>query len=162
MNKKRVEQYLPVAIEALEKCKIAENGKIEKTFRGNISSFGAAVSEGSFKTAVAFFSEKGGSSIDRHNLIKALWYVTQDREYKDPKDICKKIILMPDTGEIKAQFLDASIALKLAMNVYELDKEQKSDKDKTKDGETAKQTASDEETAEEENGAAEENDTAEE
>lgn len=123
MNKKSVEEYLPSAITALKDCKIAkDNGEIIKTFRGQISAFGAAVSMGSFKAAVAFFSNKNGSSVDRQNLIQSLWYITQNNELKDVKDICKTILESsePETSEYETKFLDASIALKLAMNAYDL------------------------------------------
>ena len=125
MNKKSVEEYLPSAIEALEKCGIYDKDKdeIKRTFRGQISSFGAAVSMGSFKAAVAFFSDKNGSSVDRQNLIKALWFITQN-DNKESKDICKIILTSTDlkASEYETQFLDASIALKLAMNAYNLTK----------------------------------------
>lgn len=122
MNKKRVDEYLPLAVDAIEKCGISEKGEVAKTFRGNISSFGAAVTMGSFKAAVAFFSQKNSSSIDRYKLIEAAWYVVKNKDIKDAVDICKKILSMNGTElyEIKAEFLDASIAIKLAMNVYNL------------------------------------------
>ena len=123
MNKKRVDKYLPLAIDAIEKCSISnEKGDVTKTFRGNISSFGAAVTMGSFKAAVAFFSQKNKSTIDRQNLIAAMWYVVKNGEKKDVADICKEILRMNGTelDAITAEFLDASIAIKLAMNVYNL------------------------------------------
>ena len=75
MNKKRVDQWIPKAKEALEAVGIAEKGKISKGFRGQIASFGAAVVMGSFKSAVAFFSKNGGSKTEREKLVEAMYFV---------------------------------------------------------------------------------------
>lgn len=122
MNKKRVDEYLPKAVDAIRKCGISNsNGDITKTFRGNISSFGAAVTMGSFKAAVAFFSQKNKSTIDRNKLIEAMWFVVKD-EKDDAEKICEKILFMSGAAldELRTEFLDASIAIKLAMNVFNL------------------------------------------
>ena len=42
MNKNTVNQEIHIAYETLEEVGIASNGKINKTYRGQISSFGAA------------------------------------------------------------------------------------------------------------------------
>lgn len=118
MNKKRVEGWILTAKEALEICKIAKDGKIDKNFRGQISSFGAAVVMGSLKSAVAFFSEKGGAEVERSRLISAMYYCISG-EKSAPKDVLE-IVCNGDEKELKEQFIDASIALKLAMNFYNL------------------------------------------
>lgn len=125
MNKEYVDEMLPIAIEAIEKCGIAnENGEVSKSFRGQIASFGAAVAMGSFKSAVAFFSENGNASVDRAKLIQAIDYIIRDnkKSLRTAKDICKEILdLSNDDVKIrKDKFLDASIAIKLALNVYTL------------------------------------------
>ena len=52
MNKQRVNNYLPAAIKALGDCGIADKttGVIIKTYRSNISGFGAAVPVDSIST----------------------------------------------------------------------------------------------------------------
>ena len=54
MNKKQVNDWILPAQKAIIECGIAENGKVDSAFRGQISSFGAAVVMGSLKSAVAF------------------------------------------------------------------------------------------------------------
>ena len=49
----------------VKKDKNPEKLYIEKAFRGQISSFGAAVEMGSLLSAVAFFSSQGSSPTDR-------------------------------------------------------------------------------------------------
>lgn len=132
MNKRKVEYYLPKSIEALnnDNCKIVKKIKkddgtiktnIDKTFRGYISSFGAAVTMGSFKAAVAFFSTQSGAEQPRQELIRLLWFLTKD-EWKNAQDISKEIISKDndELNRLKEEFLNASIAVKLAMNAYNL------------------------------------------
>ena len=119
MNKNRVDSWLLSAKEALKTTGIADkNGVIEKSYRGQISSFGAAIIMGSFKSAVAFFSEQGGASVERDKLLSAMYLVifNEEKSAKQVLDyVCKN-----DTKELKNKFIDASIAIKLAMNFYEL------------------------------------------
>ncbi len=122
MNKKRVNDWLLPAKEALKVAEISQNGKVDKTYRGQISSFGAAVVMGSLPAAVAFFSEKGGSSVERQKLIKAMCLVIANEREDMPKDEKKALeyVCKNNSNALKEQFTDASIALKLAMNFYDL------------------------------------------
>jgi CRISPR-associated protein Cmr5 len=148
MNKRKVEAWLPKAIEALEcdECKIqlrdtvkdengnedkVPNGKISKSFRGQISSFGAAVTMGSFKSAVAFFGKDGESGVKRSELIRAIYYIT-DGVWREAEYIVHEIIETNNArlAKKKEDFINASVAIKLAMNAFEL-VEEKKDKGQT-------------------------------
>lgn len=118
MNKKRVNGWLLTAKEALEATGIAKNGQIEKTYRGQISSFGAAVVMGSLPAAVAFFTEQGGASVSREKLIQAMYYCISG-EVKNEKEIFE-YVCKHNSADLRNQFEDASIALKLAMNFFNL------------------------------------------
>lgn len=128
MNKQRVNAWLPVAKEALKELKIAdEKDEISRTFRGQISSFGAAVMMGSLPAAVAFFSVKGGSEVYRPKLIQAIYYIIIKSAGETDKS---QLIVEPsavfawvceqDSRMLREKFIDAAIALKLAMNLYHL------------------------------------------
>ena len=136
-NKNRTDSYIPDAIKALEACGIAKDGKIDSSYRGQISSFGAAVTIGSFKQAVAFFAQdakSGDSKINRSDLILAIDYVINPKKYpeekitgkKDKINVIKeKILEMTDPAALKAlenRYLDAAVALKVAMGVYDMGK----------------------------------------
>ena len=121
MNKKRVNDWLLPAKTALIETKIAVNGKIDRTYRGQISSFGAAVIMGSLPAAVAFFAEQGGSSVERQKLIQAMYYCIAD-EIKKPEEILE-YVCKNNNNEIREKLTEASIALKLAMNFFDLGKE---------------------------------------
>ena len=94
MNKRKVEQLLPKAVNALndssaEITKKDENGiYIEKGFRSQISSFGAAVTMGSFRAAVAFFANDGESGVKRSKLIRIMYYMVKN-EWKSAQKIVK-------------------------------------------------------------------------
>lgn len=135
-NKKRVDGYIPDAIRALSKSGIEKNGKVDSSYRSQVSAFGAAVAMGSFKQAVAFFAQDakdGKSGINRSRLIIAIDYILScenDREKaatKTAKKICEEILKM-NTNEIRAiesRYLDAAVALKLSMNIFDMDKTEK-------------------------------------
>ncbi len=119
MNKKRVNDWLLTAKDALVKTGVVENGEINKTYRGQISSFGAAVVMGSLPAAVAFFSEQGGSKVHRENLICAMYYCILGELPKDAKAVLQ-YVCENNSNDLKEKFTDASIALKLAMNFFNL------------------------------------------
>lgn len=121
MNKNTVDQEINIAYEALAEVGIVKNGRIEKTYRGQISSFGAAITMGSLLSAIAFFSQDGGSDISRSKLMDAILTVLKKRgiaedSFKNLFDYAKS----SDEEECKEEILNATIALKLSMNLYEL------------------------------------------
>ncbi len=121
MNKKRVDELIPRAVEVLKKEGIAnKDNEIVKTFRGQISTFGAAITNGSLISAVAFFSEQGGADVDRSKLMKAVYDLVAGEKATDTLfDYVKKV---GKAGEVKTkeEIINATIALKLAMNLYKL------------------------------------------
>ena len=124
MNKKRVDEWLLRAKEAIVNVGIPkENGKVDKNYRGQIASFGASVVMGSFKSAVAFFSSKGECKVDRPKLIQAAYYVITDGVVKDPKEIFEEICRLngAELKKMKDDFIDASVAVKLALNFFDLE-----------------------------------------
>lgn len=125
MNKAIINEEITWAYDALEKTEIAENGKIIKTYRGQISTFGAAVTMGSLLPAIAFFSEDAKSSVNRSKLMSAILYVLKQKDSsinaKSLFDYARQMKKSGDEGRCKEDILNAAIALKLAMNLYELE-----------------------------------------
>lgn len=126
MNKKKIDAMLPVALQALQspECGIVDNGKIVKTYRSAISSFGGAVVMGSFKAAVAFFGKDADSKkskISRSKLLRTLYYISTG-EWK-PADEIVQTVLAADAAtvtQLNKSFSHASVALKQAMNAFDL------------------------------------------
>ena len=142
MNKKKIEKMLPVALETLQdrKCGIKDiqTGKIKKSYRSAISSFGAAVTMGSFKAAVSFFStdaEKGDAGISRSLLLRAIHHVVYQKPWKDGKEnmqqevrgIVQDVLKASDAEarQMQDDFLHAAVALKLAMNAFDMSDDKK-------------------------------------
>ena len=129
MNKKVINQEMQYAYEALSEAKIAnDKGEIDKTYRGQISSFGAAVTMGSLLPAIAFFSKdaesgkKEGSEVQRSKLMDAVLLVLKKANVKDAAD-CRMLYDYARGGNeevCKEEIVNAAIALKLAMNLYVL------------------------------------------
>ena len=120
MNRKVVEENLNVAYEAIKKCKISDNGKINSTFRSYISQFGVSVVQGSVLAALSFYNEK------EKKLVDAIMYILSNGKFKK-KDEYKNIdlvnVLESKIIIDKEDVINASIALKLALNLYEIDKQ---------------------------------------
>ena len=126
MNKAIINEEITYAYEALTECKIAAQGKIDKTYRGQISSFGAAITMGSLLPAIAFFADNGGSSVDREKLMKAILFILKKRtpEIKETSLYDYVANRKKDELQCKEDILNAAIALKLAMNLYHLEKKE--------------------------------------
>lgn len=124
MNKSRIDKMIPFAYEALRVCNIADDkGRISKTFRGMISSFGAAVTMGSLLSAVCFFSDNGGASVEKKNISIAIYKVLEISKVisvGEAKTLYDYVKTHNDrnTAEVVC---DAAVALKLAMNLYVLE-----------------------------------------
>ncbi len=129
MNKKEIDKLIPIAYESLKAVGIAKclnDGEysISKTFRGYISSFGAAITMGSFKAAVVYFSKDttGKTNDDRFLLVDSIYYVLKNK--KPDKDNLITLACGCDTVEsenkLKEEVINAAIAIKLAMNMYKL------------------------------------------
>ena len=126
MNKNKIDSLIPKAYEAIQKTGIARDDKINSAYRGQISRFGAAVSMGSLLSAIAFFKDQGGASVDRTKLIAAIAEVLGENipegddlytyVLKNQKDKNKEM-------KCREEILEAAIALKLAMNLFELEGE---------------------------------------
>lgn len=131
MNKKEINRLLPIAYDVLEQTEIADtNHKIVKTYRGYISTFGAAVSGGSLLAAIAFFTDQGEADFDRPKLMKALYQLVEPEEQnRIGQDFFTFIrgkiqqgrqIAAEEEAVWKEKTINAAIALKLAMNLYTL------------------------------------------
>ncbi len=137
MDKKLVDRLLPTAVQVLQDVGVAKNGRIPKTFRGQISSFGAAVSAGSLLAAAAFFNEQGGAKSERNLLMEAInTMMKQEKLVKRTGDtLFDTIHANQSDRSVKDKVLSCAVALKLAMNLYDLSPE--GDKPKANKGEEA-------------------------
>ena len=137
MNKKEVNKYLKFAYAALKDSNIVKDGKITGNYPAQISSFGAAVNSGSVLTAIAFFSNKKGSDhsnkkvpeIDRPELMKVIYKtIILKKEIRNRDLNIQNFFEDVSGGNIKKnQVLEAAVAVKLAMNLFEQKDKEKRD-----------------------------------
>lgn len=130
MNKSNVDALIPRAYKIIEEVEISEGGKVANGYRGQIATFGAAVSMGSLLSAVAFFSEEESSSVvDRSKLMLAIYrLIHSESEGTDVKPTENEKVKLfnyiienkDDINEIKEKVFDAALAIKLAINMYEI------------------------------------------
>lgn len=124
MNKAKIDAWLPLAYQAIAESGIPdENGKVQKSFRGQISSFGAAVTMGSLLAAIAFFAEPDKAKVDRSKLLNAIYHIliadgSASDKYPNLYDWAKQEIAKGNEPECREAILNAAIAVKLALNLY--------------------------------------------
>lgn len=126
MNKSMVEEYIPIAYSILsDNTVICRDGKISSTLRGNIAAFGAAVQMGSLLSAVAFFSQQGGASQPRQELLNIILGILKSHgDIQESEKSLFHYICEADEAErnrAKVLVVNAAIAVKLAMNLFELE-----------------------------------------
>ena len=124
MNRHLVEEFIPIAFKALENNKkICKDGKISGTLKGNIASFGAAIQMGSLLSAVAFFSQQGGASEPRQELLNIILEML--KEHKDMSEDCTSLFThiceneQQGIAQMQNLVVSAAVAVKLAMNLFE-------------------------------------------
>lgn len=130
MNKKEVDRMLPKAYTVINET-IAENGRVESGFRGQISTFGAAITMGSLLSTVSFFSEQAGGAVDRAQITKAICQIIGEttNDQVDLFDFLKGEIYpaghysWEKEQYYKEKVVNAVIALKLALNLFDIDRE---------------------------------------
>ena len=154
MNKRVVDEWLLTAYKVLADVKIFNEKKeknpdekdkydrividntIDKSWRGQIASFGAAIAMGSLTSAVAFFCTQGGAKLNRSLLLKAIWMLltkkgddfanwplNENGKEKAVGEVMYSFVdarVKADPEKAKEDFINAAIALKLAMNLYAL------------------------------------------
>lgn len=133
MNRK-IDKLIPDAIAALKdtnNCRISEDGAtIKSAYRAAISSFGAAITLGSLKAAVAVFTKDadgGDAGIKRSELLRAIHFLVSG-EWISAEEVFKAVIDESNTSanerSLRHRFINAAVALKLAMNAFELTKKE--------------------------------------
>jgi CRISPR-associated protein Cmr5 len=134
MNKRKVDKLIPNAYEVLKTAEIVERdkdgnptNKIDTAWRGQVASFGASIAQGSLLAAVSFFSKKSEKTKvdDRSKLTEAIFKLIEDADKNGTPRLFEYVRKKKDAGkerEAKENILNAAVALKLAMNLYDLGK----------------------------------------
>lgn len=142
MNRRIIEELIPIAIKEIEKLKQntekeneffeikildgKQNCKIYKEFKGYISSFGASIVQSGLLSTVVFYESVDTNSIrNRRILTKLILNVIVEYKKNDELNKYEKlqnyILDFKDTkiNSIKEEIVNAAIAIKLAIRVFE-------------------------------------------
>ena len=108
--RKRIEAYIPKALEAIETLSISnKDGEVAKQFNGYISSFGASIRQAGLLATSLFCGEKGRAEEERQKVVQAIEEI-----------IGKSIQQNIEDKNLKSEVEDAAVALKLAIRTYKL------------------------------------------
>jgi len=131
---RRIEQLLPIAIEAVVNQKIPKEGNvIANEFKGYIDAFGSMIVQNGLLPAVVFFENSGGDDVKekRKKLLKAVFEVIKTGFYSGSSfppniDNIKDFILSYNKEKpirkLRQQVVDAGISVKLALRTFTFEK----------------------------------------
>ena len=111
MSKRKIEAYIPRAIEAIEQLAIVKDGEVARQFNGYIASFGASIRQSGLLATVLFYgNENSNAEKGREKVVYAIEKMIGHTIVSDNK---------VDKGT-RAEVENAAIALKLAIRTYKL------------------------------------------
>ena len=126
MSKKRIERYIPKAIEVLDRE--FYDGIIPSAYNGYISSFGASVMQSGLLPTLALFENTNASTKENKEYLSHL-IVNILRDNRDDVSLLREVLDREGRGEsrshLKEQILDISIAIKLSIRTFKLNKGEK-------------------------------------
>ena len=125
MNKKEVEELIPIAYQELKKNEIiCKEGKINKRFRSQIASFGSAIAMGNLLSAVTFFSQNGEAKVQRTELLNVIWSMLVEKYKVEGGNLKDYVLKQNEQFLFKERIINCAIAIKLAINLFELVEEE--------------------------------------
>ncbi|WP_418626985.1 type III-B CRISPR module-associated protein Cmr5 [Anaerosinus sp.] len=127
MNKQQIDEKIARAYKSIAACGLLnEEQKLNSSYRGQIAALGASIRQSSLLAALAFFSDQKNAAVDRAKLLDCIYYILETDEYEKERDTKKiKVNLfkkVQNKNFNEEDILHAVIALKLAMNLYPLQK----------------------------------------
>ena len=121
MSKKRIESYIPKAIEVLDRT--FPDGKIPSAYNGYISSFGASVLQSGLLPTLALFESTNSSAKEnKEYLTYIIFQILTNRE--DDMSLLR-YVLANNRELLKPQIMDVAIAIKLSIRTFKLDRGEK-------------------------------------
>jgi CRISPR-associated protein Cmr5 len=125
MSKRSIEKYIPLVLEVLNEH--YPKKVIPSAYNGYISSFGASIIQSGLMPTLALFENennkdktKKDKSVLTKNILKVL-----DENYEDDSLLRYAIYHKGNQDILKQNIIDISIALKLSIRTFKLDKGEK-------------------------------------
>ncbi len=129
MDRHIVGEFVPIAYDILKDSPVYKDGQISSSFKRIITSFGTAVQMGKLTPAVAFFSQRGQDDNFGQELLKIILQMLKthgDASESEPNlfhYICEEDKKRKKGA--KLEVLNASVAVKFAMNLFESEERKK-------------------------------------
>lgn len=132
MSKKRIEKYIPKAIEELDGYFLTQikylypeipEHTIPSAYNGYISSFGASIIQSGLKPTLALFeNSKSNTDKTKKLLVDIILHILDNT---NTQTSLLRYVLNSNEDEtyLKQKILDISIAIKLSIRTFELTKE---------------------------------------
>jgi len=118
MSKKRVEEYIPKALNVLEQE--FKNGVIPKAYNGYISSFGASIIQSGLKPTLALFENQQANTEYNRGVLTELILKILDKNTQETS-LLKYVINNGNEDLLKEKIIDIAIAIKLSIRTFKLE-----------------------------------------
>jgi len=122
MSKRAIEKYIPQVLEVLDAH--YPNGVISSAYSGYIASFGASIIQSGLKPTLAFFENENNEENTKESRVVLNRHILKvlDKNHKDDSLLRYVITYRGNQELLKQNIIDISIALKLAIRTFKLDK----------------------------------------
>jgi len=121
MSKRTIEAYIPKVLKVLDRT--FTEGVIPSAYNGYISSFGASVMQSGLLPTLALFENTNASTKENKEYLSYL--IVQVLTGRSDDISLLRYVLDKDEVLMKQQILDISVAIKLSIRTFRLDKGEK-------------------------------------
>lgn len=83
LRQDKINQLIPMAIEAIEKVSIVQNNQIPKAYEGYINSFGANINQSGLLPTLIFFNNDKNKEQKSRLWLNAIFYVMTKGKKRD-------------------------------------------------------------------------------
>lgn len=118
MSKRNIEAYIPKVLEVLDRT--FTDGVVPSAYNGYISSFGASIMQSGLLPTLALFENTNASTKENKEYLS---YLIVQVLRGDSADVSLlRYVLDANQEFLKKEILDISIAIKLSIRTFKLDK----------------------------------------
>lgn len=119
MSKKNIEKYIPTALKVLQET---FGDTIPSSYNGYISSFGASIMQSGLKPTLALFENENANTLEKKKLLTSVILEILEPSASETSLLKYVINSKDDEIHLKKQILDISIAIKLTIRTFKLEK----------------------------------------
>lgn len=122
MSKRNIEKNIPKALKVLQ---TTFGDTIPSSYNGYISSFGASIMQSGLKPTLALFENENAKTLEKKKLLTSVILEILENNSKETSLLKYVINSNIDETQLKKQILDISIAVKLSIRTFKLEKGKK-------------------------------------